>query len=164
MPEPLTLELVLEMLKDLNAGGLGRKMDDEELGRRAAVYRQALEGLSGDAVRFAIKKALQEDEYFPKPARIRMLGYQFRRETATPGLDRHAFAPAAGWCPGCRTRARDEVRWRPRTSRDGWIYDERGRLALEPFGRLRCLCDAPPQYVPDAEDDPFMTLHRRKEA
>lgn len=70
MAEPLTTELVAEMLGKLHVA-FPRASNTQNAGKLADVYRNGLHGLSGDAVRAAVNRVIQEDEYFPKVARLR---------------------------------------------------------------------------------------------
>jgi hypothetical protein len=121
MPEPMTLELVLDVLRMLAAAFPGR-MDDRALMRRADVYRDNLQGMSGDALRWAAKIAIQEDSYFPKVARLRALATRWTvANTAT--VEAQNQRPS-GWCDGCQSVARPEKRW----------GDLRSTIAENPFG------------------------------
>jgi hypothetical protein len=147
MPEPMTLELVLDVLRMLAAAFPGR-MDDRALMRRADVYRDNLQGMSGDALRWAAKIAIQEDSYFPKVARLRALATRWTvANTAT--VEAQNQRPS-GWCEGCQSVARPEKRWRPKVNDRGEpVRDSSNRLLLEQFERVVCRCDAPSRYSVD---------------
>lgn len=162
MPEALTLELVLTQLRDLTVAFPAR-MDEKSLMRRADVYYGALEGLSGDALKWATKKAIQSDKFFPKVARLRELADLWTHE------NRVTFHPqvehVSGWCNGCETVARPQLRWRPVIDKRGRrIRDDAGRILLAQYERIVCRCDAPCAYEPDDETSNYMSEHRQRPA
>lgn len=80
VPEPLTSSLLAELLPKLIVA-FPRNLGAKDPVMMADVYRNGLRGLSGDAVRFAVDRAIQEDEYFPKVARLRELATEWSRRT-----------------------------------------------------------------------------------
>lgn len=155
MAEPLTLQLVGDLLKQLHVA-FPRNIGMQNPQLMAETYRNGLRGLPGDAVRWAVNKVIEEDQYFPKIARLRQLAHGWMKANMVqvePNLP-----PDPLWCEGCKSRARWEIRWRPKLNeKNRRIFDEHGRMALETFERLQCKCSSPPRYQPDAEDDPWMT-------
>lgn len=162
MAEPMTLELVLEVLRKLAAAFPGR-MDDKALTLRADVYRNGLAGLSGDALRWAAKTVIQEDQYFPKVARLRDLASRWQRaNTAT--IEAQIQRPS-GWCEGCQSVAKPEKRWRPKiTERGQRILDGAGRLLLEQYERILCKCAPAAAYYPDDPTTDYMSENRKPAA
>lgn len=162
MPEPLTTPLVADVLEQLmvafprgRSGGTPQQL--------AEVYRNGLAGLTGDAVRFAARTAIQEDQFFPKVARIREIASRWQRSTETQS--NLQIQRPTGWCEGCRTVAAPQKRWRPkRTPRGQRILDGAGRIALEEFERLVCKCDPPSRWYPDDPTTEYMTDSGRKSA
>lgn len=83
MPEPLTTSLVGELLTKLSAAH-PRSLYKANPVHMCDVYRNGLRGLSGDAVRFAVDRAIQDDKDFPKVARLRELATDWtKRNSAT---------------------------------------------------------------------------------
>lgn len=158
MPEAVTTELVVSMLRDLSVAFPAR-MGDAELMRRADIYRDNLTGFPGEALRWAAKQSIQEDKFFPKVARLRELA--MRWQSANRVTVEARLEEPSGWCQGCKTVARVETRYRPRLDKNGRrILDERGRMWLESYARVRCLCDAPSRYQPDDDSSDHMTERR----
>lgn len=160
MPEPLTTALVAELLEQLHVA-FPRNLGKQNPQLMVDTYRNGLRGVPGDAVRWAVSRSIEEDQYFPKVARLRQLSQVWlnaNRAQVEPRVE-----TAAGWCEGCRTRAVGEVRMRP-------AVDERGRfrtsadgewMILVSFERLRCRCDPAPKYIADPEcplDEPGMRV------
>jgi len=85
MPEPLSTELVAQLLVKLHAA-FPRTIGAQNATATTDVYRNGLRGLSGDAVRNAVDRVIENDTYFPKVARIRELANEWERR-------RLAFAP-----------------------------------------------------------------------
>jgi hypothetical protein len=154
MPEPLTSQLVRECLEKLTIAF------PRTVGNPAAmadIYRDGLRGLSGDSVREAVRRAIQEEEYVPKVAKLREIA------TAWEKVNRAHFPvqlePESGWCPNCRTYVKTLNRWRPMTDKhfrplttpdDKYLY-------LEPYQRDLCECSAPCAYAPiDNLEPPVM--------
>lgn len=161
MHEPLTTQLVAEVLEELMIA-LPRGKGYGTPQQVATTYRNALSGISGDALRWAAKTAIQEDKFFPKVARLRELAMRWTVANAaqTPTMqieDRR--------CPGCGKAPAVETRWRPALDTKGWrILDGAGRLLLERFERVRCDCDAPARYFPDDPTTEYMTENRKPAA
>lgn len=163
MREPLTTELTLAVLRDLQSAFPGAKMTDEQLVRRADVYRDGLGGLSGTALRWAAKTAIQEDEYFPKVARLRELATRW-----TIGNAAAVVGPRddSRTCRACHQPFQSEKRFRPKTTKsDGYGYPltspDGGWLMLEMFTRDVCRCHPRCDYWPDItapSSEPAMRL------
>lgn len=149
MHEPLTTELVVDVLRDLMAAFPGKR-DANQIQRLADVYRNGLQGLSGSALRWAAKTSIQEDEFFPKVARLRELGTRWTKNNTSPVFEANA-APQTH----CRCGRAFEFpkRWRPRnlsstygkdygpvvTSADGvWVMLEEYRRGICPTCHPRC--------------------------
>ena len=103
MAEPLTMALITELMPRLHAA-FPRNLGKENPAMMAEVYRNGLRGLSGDAVRAAVGRAIQEDSYFPKVARIRELATAWERHNR-PRLE--PIVREAPWnvCPVCGAKA-----------------------------------------------------------
>jgi hypothetical protein len=153
MPEPLTTELLSDLLKDLSANWPRHISGDAS--RQVAVYRSGLGGLSGDAVRAAVKRSIQEDEYFPKVGRLRELAHAWtkRNTSDTLGGVRDEL-----WCGRCQSRVRARDRWRPVTDptqqHAPLLTADGAYLLLEPYQRDLCDCAAPCAYEPLPDIDP----------
>ena len=97
MRQPLTTQTVLDELQRLLTAFPRR--GDQNLTRLADVYRAGLVGVETDALRAAAGRCIQEDEFFPKVARLRSLADEWMRR------NRGAFAPTIRdrWniCPTC---------------------------------------------------------------
>lgn len=155
MPELLTIEVVASVLRDLSAAFPGR-LKDADLMRRAQVYHDNLHGFSGESLRWAAKHAIREEEYFPKVSQLR--AFAFKWQNANHANGDGAIARPSGWCDSCRTVARPQQRCRPRITEKGQrILDDRGRLWLEPYERVVCLCDAACAYAPDDDGSECMS-------
>ena len=156
MPEPLTGGLMLDLLRQLHIA-FPRNIGMQNPQLMADTYRNGLRGLSGEAIRWSVGQVIQDDKYFPKVSRLRELASGWNRANRVE--IEAAIQRPSGWCDGCQTVAKPETRWRPRVTEKGKrIWDERGRLALEQFQRMRCRCDAGAKYFPDGELDDYMTF------
>lgn len=101
--EPLTTQLVSELLPKLHAA-FPRTIGRDNIVMMADVYRNGLRGVSGDALRAAVDRVIQEDVYFPKVSRLRELAEAWQRH------NRPSFEPArrdVPWdeCPVCGAKA-----------------------------------------------------------
>lgn len=154
MPEPLTTTLVMEELQRLHVAfpnNIGMRTSPA---KTAEVYRNGLRGLSGDAVRAAADRVIQDDEFFPKVAKLRELATVWMKHNQPSSAD--AFEQDPLWCPRCRTRATIRERWRPKVdgrfqpivTRDGQY------MLLEPYARELCNCDGDSAYMPLAGIEP----------
>lgn len=156
MPELLTPEFVVAQLRDLAAAHPVR-LDEKALVRRADVYYRGLEGLTGEALKHAVKKSLQTDKFFPKIARLRELALAYTLANHPTVMEINLERPS-GWCDGCQSVAREQRRWRPRIDRKGRrILDGAGRLWLEQYTRVVCKCNPLCRYQPDDEGTEYMT-------
>lgn len=162
MVEPLTTALVLEELQRLHVAfpqNLGMRANPTGT---ADVYRNGLRGLSGDAVRAAADRAIQEGEFFPKVAKLRELAQAWMRHNQ-PTSSAVAASHDDTYCPVCRSRAVWEWRWRPKVNPDkGYarVTVDAEHVALEPYQRLLCKCASRCMYAPiDADAQvPMMRL------
>lgn len=147
MLEPLTLELVVEVMRDLHSAFPSR-MDDKALVRRAEVYRNNLEGVSGAALRYAAKRAVREESFFPKIAKLR----DFARTWEQHNQAAVTIASAGDKCRNGHA-FRWEKRWRPKRTHEGWgvleLSADREWLLLEQYSRSLCECDAKCVYWPE---------------
>jgi hypothetical protein len=147
MSEPLTAHLVVECIEKLLVAfprtiGKAATMAD--------VYRNGLRGLSGDGVRFAVDRIIQEDTYFPKVARIREVARAWEH------VNRATIPQLANtdplYCQSCRTRADYRRLWRPLNERHGRpaASADGAYLLLEELEqpRLLCKCGPPNPYAP----------------
>lgn len=163
MREPLTTELVLEVLRDLQSAFPGTKMTDSQVVRRAEIYRQNLEGVSGAALRWAMRASIQEDEYFPKVSRLRELATRWTKGNT---VDTSTTFGEVRNCRGCHQPFASEKRFRPRTTlADGYGYPltspDGAWLMLEMFTRDVCRCHPKCDYWPDITaptNEPAMRL------
>lgn len=80
MPEPLTSSLLVEELGKLMIA-FPRNATSRDPVPLADVYRNGLNGLTGDAVRAAVALVIREDEHFPKVARLRELATDYQKRT-----------------------------------------------------------------------------------
>ena len=160
MTEPLTLQLVVEELRRLHVAfpqNIGMRSNPSGT---AEVYRNGLRGLSGSSLRVAVDRCIQDEQYFPKVAKLREIAGAWTKHNEAPTVLRPEDELD---CPNCRTRAEFVQRWRPRIdperhnrkvlSADG-LY-----LMLERYERLLCKCAAPCAYAPiDGLSEPMMRL------
>lgn len=151
MPELLTPAIMIGILRDLSAV-FPAKITDEQLVRRAQVYRDGLVGFDADAVGHAARRAIQEDNFFPKVARLRELAAAYvtyhRQHSANVvgAIDDPMF------CPRCQSRFADRRRWRPQVDPESgrWLVSADGQyVLLELYDRLLCDCAPRCAYLPD---------------
>jgi hypothetical protein len=166
--EPMTLELVVTVLRDLQAA-FPSKMDDKALVRRAEVYRDNLNGVSGQALRWAAKQAIQEDNFFPKISRLRDLATRWT--IANPPTATFSAGTKDKQCARCRVPFEVEKRYRPARKDSGWgplIVSADGKwLILEQYTRDTCRCSAKCEYWPEINapmKEPAMALLSEKGA
>lgn len=152
MPELLTPATMLRILRDLAAVFPSRGMPDDQLVRRAEVYRDGLAGFDAEAVGHAARRAIQEDNFFPKVARLRELA------AAYVTYHRQHRADVAGaiddplYCAQCRARCEWIRRWRPQVDHESgrWLVSANGQyVLLELYDRLLCECAPRCTYLPD---------------
>jgi len=150
MAEPLTLELMLELLPKLYVA-FPRTLGKDQVRATAVVYRDGLRGLSGDGVRAAVDRVIREDAFFPKVARIRELTREWEK------VNRASVAvidgPDSRRCPICHTEPRRLLRWRPVISETGTLVLSADGLSvlLEQYTRELCDCAAKCEYAPAVE-------------
>lgn len=141
MPEPLTTQLLREELEKLIIA-FPRTASAPNPMAMADVYRNGLSGLSGDSIRFAVNRAIQEDEHFPKVARLREIATEWSRRTNAV-IERMTSSDSADElrCHVCGAVATDKT-WERRkmriTQRAGhsldhyeWELDEKGQPIWE---------------------------------
>src|SRR5690349_11830115 len=153
--EALTREVLHECLTTLAVSFPQRGLTPQQAEQRANVYRMGLQGVDADALRTAVKWCIQDDQYFPKVARLRELAKRYTRDYGTKALtgEMHPL-----WCRGCQAKAVLTERWRPKITEKGHhIKDDKGRIALESFTRHHCACSPECRWTPDGPDDPWMT-------
>lgn len=161
MTEPLTLQLVMEELRRLHVAfpqNIGMRSNPSGT---AEVYRNGLRGLSGSALRVAVDRCIQDEQYFPKVAKLRELAGAWTKhnEPAKP------FRPEDELeCATCHSRAEYVHRWRPIVDPDHRyqrVLSADGLfLMLEPYSRLLCKCAAPCAYSPiEGVETPMMRLN-----
>lgn len=159
MAEPLTLELMLELLPKLYVA-FPRTLGKDQVRATAVVYRDGLRGLSGDGVRAAVDRVIREDQFFPKVARIRELTREWEKvnRASAAVID----GPKSRRCPVCHTEPQVIGRWRPVISENGTlVLVDRGQsVKLEPYSRELCECAAKCEYAPAVEfsDAPSMPI------
>lgn len=135
MAELLTTKLVAEVLEQIHSviakrGGFG-----DDPARFVERYHTALAGCSGDAVRYAGKRVIQEDEYFPKPARLRAFAMTYQRRTAD-GVVGRINDPDA--CRVCGARYQTVRLERVKVDAKGQaVRDARGEPVMETVERDR---------------------------
>lgn len=158
MAELLNKAQMLSILKDLGAAFPARLTEDAML-RRAEVYHEALVGFTGDALKFAAKRSVQEDDYFPKARRLRELAQQYVSYENKIRGDTPVFSDDPLRCRGCGDESRYEKRHRPvhsllgevanletgeRANYNSWLVTADGQyLLLETYERLFCSCSTP---------------------
>lgn len=148
MHEPLTTQLVGELMTKLLAAFPSRNVAGHNLTHTADVYRNGLRGLSGEAVRAAVDRSIQDDTFFPKVARLRELAAAWEKYNRVHMPDPISADPL--WCGICRSRAEWKTVWRPivagatrpQLSADGKY------VLLESTGRYKCACAAPSPFTP----------------
>lgn len=165
MHEPLTLELTVDVLRDLSAA-FPQKMDDKAMVRRAEVYRNNLQGLSGSALRWAAKTSIQEDSFFPKIARLRELANRWTTANAPQSV---SLPAGNNHCSRCNTSFEWRKQWRPKVTLGGWgniqLTADGQWLFLVSYERSLCKCDPPSPYFPDVAaptDEAAMRLLNEK--
>lgn len=79
MPEPLSHALLADVIEKLNVA-FPRNLGKQNPAMMAEVYRNGLRGLGGDAVRYAVDRLIQTEQYFPKVAQIREVAHQWQRQ------------------------------------------------------------------------------------
>lgn len=164
MPELLTVEVIFEMLRELGAAHWQKQPDSKVLAFKAEAYRRGLQGVSGEALRWAVKTSIQEDEFFPKVSRLRELAARW----SVANTAAVAARDDGRTCASCRSPFEWIHRWRP-------TVDDRGRvqlsadgqwLLLERYSRSICTrCERPCEYRPEdgaPMDGPAMRLFNDK--
>ncbi len=143
MHEPLTTQLVVELLQKLLAA-FPRNLGSQNPTMMADVYRNGLRGIEGEAVRAATDLAIQNDQYFPKVARLREIATEWtRRNRAAVALRQE---DAWDVCSICGARAVEKFitrQQRDPENRNALLWDgldEKG----EPIPRMETLKE--PRY------------------
>lgn len=109
MHEPLTTQLLLDLLAQLHVA-FPRTIGKENPAMMADVYRNGLRGVSGDAVREAVARCVQDDQYFPKVSRLREIARMIDARRSG------AVRRAASWdeCGVCGARVTE-------TAKHAWV-------------------------------------------
>jgi hypothetical protein len=155
MTTPLTADVVLDVIQNLSVAFAGKR-SEADMKRLAFVYRDALESLSAEAVRWAAKRVIKEDQYFPKAARLIELAQKWETNERA---DSHVAGAIVDpmFCRTCRERLELRPRWRPMNPRRGndndfryWLTSADGQwLLLEQHGDTHiCSCHRS-LWVPD---------------
>jgi hypothetical protein len=157
MAELIDKATMASILRDLQAA-FPVRIKDDELIRRAAIYHDALVGFSSDALKFAAKRAVQEDDYFPKARRLRELAQQYvSYENKVRGDTTVGYIVDPMLCQKCHTRFEFRLQWRPKNPAVGndrdfrfWETTADGQyLLLESHSdRTVCECGMASRYVP----------------
>jgi hypothetical protein len=150
--EELTFALMLEQLQKLHIAFPSHAGMKANPRATAEVYRDGLQGLSGEAFRAAARIAIENGKFFPKIGELRESAAEWtRRHNVDVNRDTSSSDPL--WCPNCKTNA--EWRWRHRP-----LVDERlapifspdnEYLLLVRFSRLLCRCASECLFTPDDE-------------
>lgn len=126
MRQPLTHAVLGELLADLHAAfpaSLAKRNPEHT----ADVYSKGLNGMSADAVRWAVVRSIEEDEYFPKVSRLRSLAQEWLRRNTMAFAPRHSGDPME--CSVCGARAqqvpitRYRRKWEGDPPRDRYVLD-----------------------------------------
>jgi hypothetical protein len=155
MTDYLTTSLVLDELKRLHIAfpnNIGMRSNP---GGTAEVYRNGLRGLTGEAVRAAADQAIQNEEYFPKVAKLRELAWTWTKHHAPTPAEQFETDPM--WCARCKSRASIRERWRPKVDKH-WqpIITKDGQfMLLEPYTRELCNCPGSSAYMPLDGIEPY---------
>jgi hypothetical protein len=157
MTEPLTTGIVAETLEQLLIA-LPRGHSKVPLPKLAETYRNGLSGVSGTALRWAARAAIQEDKYFPAISRLRELAARFDQSN-------RANATVSTGKPQCATCGPYWLvkRWRPRLNDKGRVLVSADGvwLLLESYTRELCHCRPKCEYEPDGSApfvDPAMLI------
>ncbi len=157
----LTLPLIVDVLRDLRINFPGKR-DGQDIQRQAEIYREGLTGISADGLRHASRRAIQEDAFFPKVARLRELAasYDAYQRNSQP-----ATAADEARCRNCGEDFRLIRKHRPffgklangdPDHRRGWLTSADGEwLLLQPYDRLGCRCTARDEHMPHPDLDPL---------
>lgn len=145
MHEPLTTQLVAELMRDLLTA-FPSKHSEKNLTHTAEVYRNGLRGVSGEALRAAVDVSIKSDTFFPKVARLRELATEWtKRNNVTPTVQ---FGSRV--CRFCGVEPSPRERWRPAPGkRFVPIVSDDGMICLERHIRDICDCSGPCWYVPE---------------
>jgi hypothetical protein len=154
MPETLTVEILVEQLRRLRLAfptHAGTKTP-EQIIETAEVYRDGLHGISGEALRAAVRIAIETEKFFPKVVDLRTLAAEWMRRHA-PHAEQELKDPL--WCPRCRSRVEWLAQWVPKIDArcrpimreiEGALYIE-----LTTTSRYRCECAKPAAFAPEPD-------------
>lgn len=151
MTTPLTVDVVLDVVQNLSVAFQGKRTADD-LKRLSFVYFDALGTLSSEAVRWAAKRAILEDVYFPKVSRLVELGQKWTQHARSAGANVVGAIDDPMFCPRCQSRFEDRRRWRPQVDPESgrWLTSADGQyVLLELYDRLLCDCAPRCAYLPD---------------
>lgn len=161
MSELLTKVLVLEQLLKLYVAFPSHRGMKENPDGTAREYSESLQGLTGEALRAAVKIWIANEKFFPKIAELRTVAWEWTRRNSAE------VAPAqtdALWCPRCQSRLDWLKRWRPRIDprTNESIISENGQyVLLERYERLLCKCAKACDFAPELElEEPWMLRSR----
>jgi hypothetical protein len=109
MRNPITTATMLDELQQLLTAF--PRHGKQDVARLAEVYKHGLVGVETEALHGAVHRAIQDDEFFPKIARLRALADSWMKR------NRAAYAPtiATAWdtCGVCGARAKPRQILRP---------------------------------------------------
>ena len=104
MHAPLTMPIVAKLLGDLHLAFPAGLRGMQDPGRTADLYFRGLNTLPADAVSWAVQKVIEEDNFFPKIARLRELAHSWtKRNSMSFGRTSDASDPDV--CQVCGARA-----------------------------------------------------------
>jgi hypothetical protein len=110
--EPLTAMLIADQLKRLFGAFPASKLASQNPSFTAETYKDGLKGIDGEMLRAAVDRCIQEDQYFPRIARLRELAFEWRRRNRdeTPAAERSTW----NHCGICGAEAQPEQITRPK--------------------------------------------------
>lgn len=161
MRNPLTTQTVTDELGRLLTAFPRR--GTQNLAQLTAIYKTGLVGVETDALRSAVVRCIQEDEFFPKVARLRELADLWMRH------NRATIAPTLPdqWdiCPVCDARAMTRMVTRPILTKPTsdpktWYYAlTDGRTVA--VGDVAALAAAGPLVPLETVESRGLTMHHR---
>lgn len=152
MREPASTDLISDCLKRLNAAfprNIGKQNPEYTL----EVYKTGLRGLSGESIRAAVDRAIQDEEFFPKVSKLREMANawaKYNQAQTTAEFERDPL-----WCSRCQSRAEYQQRWRVKTVEVPGnlcklvVTHDGAGVELESYERLLCRCHPAPAYSPE---------------
>lgn len=151
MSEPLTSELVAEVLADLSVAFPRHDGMRTNAGRTCDLYRNGLHGLTGDAVRAAVRRSIEDDKYFPKVSELRTYATEWMKRNQA--IASPVEGPVSVRCRVCGEEPEWRKRWRPKVGAQYRPLRTACGTAvlLERYERFLCRCAAPCAFSPDPE-------------